>query len=57
MALAALFLLPFPEIMGRESYPAYLKGMRYVIEVQAPAGYVYANPAWVTFAKNLIGVG
>jgi hypothetical protein len=56
MALPALFLLPFPELMARANYPAYLEGVPFATEVQASAAHVYACPAWVTFAKNLIGV-
>lgn len=56
MALSALVLLPFPEIMVRANYPAYLEGVPFAIEVQASAAHVCANPAWATFAKNLIGV-
>jgi hypothetical protein len=56
MALPALFLLRFPEIMARADYPADLEGVAFEIEVQASAAHVYDNPAWATFAKNLIGV-
>ena len=40
----------------RTIHPAYLIGVPFVLAVQLFTAYVITNPAWPSFAKNLIGV-
>ncbi len=60
-----LYLMQFLMMMGAMIYglatrhvihPAYLMGVPFVLADQLFTAYVITNPAWPSFAKNLIGV-